>query len=693
MKIEIQQKFKTFYNMPFQAIVLLLLITSCSDISANWENLNEEGSFLLFRRQSLIGEEHYSLVSNGDTLIITSMQGENERGRITGMNAEMRMKTDLTPLFYENRFVTPNDTLNKLKVVSQPDEILVWEEHFDLETKLAGKYFPVHSDIPAAMEMMMYHYYFAHGKGQPLTTYPRGQMTIEFRKKETVEINGEQIILDRYKVKGINWGFHTIWLDKDKNLVAIVKANTQFREVIKKGYEDALKTFVNGHVEEEMAALSEYTYRAKGIISKTVALVGGNLIDGISDSTKLDMTVIIQNGKIKKIGSRADIEIPEGANVIDVSGKVLMPGLWDMHAHANQVQWSPAYLAGGVTTFRDLGNEVEFATAYRDAVNKNDLLGPHILLGGMTDGPGEKGNGAIRATTTEQAKEVVKMYKTNGYDQIKIYNSVKADILKVLTEEAHNYGMTVTGHVPVDVGNAISAVESGMDQLNHATRILSVLFPDKDLSELEGNFLLEDEISDEQIESATKFFLENKTVLDPTISVYIKRSLASSIPVETIIPNVGNIAYELWEGKRFQRGLNKERSETSLENLYKAMEIIGHFYKAGVPIVAGTDNAVPVYCLYYEIEAYSKLGKLTPFEAIQCATIVPAKVMGLDKVTGTLEVGKEADIAILDKNPLDAIENIGTVTAVVNNGTYYQSEILWELANFGKENYKRYEKQ
>ncbi len=87
------------------------------------------------------------------------------------------------------------------------------------------------------------------------------------------------------------------------------------------------------------------------------------------------------------MGSRAEVDVPVGARIIDVSGKTLLPGLWDMHAHANQVQGAPAYLAGGVTTIRDLGNELEFATAFRDAVAEG-ALGPEILLAGMTDGAG-----------------------------------------------------------------------------------------------------------------------------------------------------------------------------------------------------------------------------------------------------------------------------------------------------------------
>ena len=101
-----------------------------------------------------------------------------------------------------------------------------------------------------------------------------------------------------------------------------------------------------------------------------------------------------------------------------------------------------------------------------------------------------------------------------------------------------------------------------------------------------------------------------------------------------------------------------------------------------MPIVAGTDNVVPVYSLYQEIETYHKLGKLTPLEAIKTATIIPARAMGLDSETGTLELGKEADIAILNENPLLNIEHLRSVSAVITNGNYYESNPLWKAADF-----------
>jgi len=662
-------------------LIVLLTLIGCAPDSRDWADLNEDGAFLMYRRQSLIGEETFSITSDQDSIVVRSLQGENERGRITGVQAELRLGIDLSPALYVNQRIADSDTTNILEIAFESDVVTIREKAMEVVTASSAAGFPLHSNIPAAMEMMLYHYYLDRGL-ESLPTLPRGEVRITRRGQDVVDIDGAPTTLDRYVVEGINWGLRTIWLNDSNDLVALVQANTQFREAIRKGYEEALPFFIEGNVEEQMRTLADYTESLQGEQAEVTALVGGDVVDALSDVTRRDMTVIVAKGRISEIGSTGEVVIPSDARVIDVSGKTLIPGLWDMHAHSNQVQWAPAYLAGGITTIRDLGNELEFATAFRDAVANDGAMGPDILLAGMVDGAGVTGNGVIRATTTDEARSVVARYFDEGYKQIKIYTAVEPEVLSVLTEEAHARGMTVSGHVPRAVGNAVEAVERGMDQFNHRELFLSVLFPDEEVVDLGGLYLFDRELTGGQIRRATSFFLEHGIVLDPTISLDIIRNLPRGTPVETVEPDVTRIAYELWEGKRFLPGVSPLRAAQMTEDVKRAMEIIGTFHRAGVPIVAGTDNVVPVFSLYREMEAYHDLGGLTPLDALRTATIIPARAMGMASETGTLEVGKEADIAILDRNPLDDFANIRSVSAVMTNGRYYQSAPLWRAADF-----------
>lgn len=675
---------KTIYWATKNLILLLtIFIVSCATEESKWEQEDIEGTFLVYRRQSLIGEEKFSIKTVGDRIVVKSLQGENERGRITGVLAELQLDRQLNPLHYENVRIANQDTTNILKVEISPSGLTVWEKKMDSVTfEKPEVFFPLHSNIPAAMELMLYQYYFINSGSGSIKTFPRGEITMTPRGSDEVIIDGQTRQLKRYVVEGINWGGRTVWLDEENNLVALVKANTQIRELIRKGYEEAMPTFIAGNVEEQMAALADYTSAHQRPQPETMALVGADIIDGINDETRKNMTLIIKNGRIQEVGKKDQVNIPDGAEIIDVTGKTLIPGLWEIHAHSNQVQWAPAYLAGGVTTIRDNGNEIEFATAFRDAIAKDGALGPDIILAGMTDGAGPKGNGIIRARSVEEAAEVVEMYHQKGYAQIKIYNSIDPEILKVLCEEAHKRGMTVTGHVPAAVGNGRIAVESGMDMLTHRGLFLSALFPGRTDLSYRSFYLTNNELSQAQIDETTKFFLDNNIALDPTIGLDLVRNLPRGVPVETVEPDAGRIAYELFEGKRFRNGVSPERAAQGVKDFTKAMEIIGHFHRAGIPIMAGTDNVIPVFSLYLEIETYHKLGKLSPFEAIQTATIIPARAMGMDDRTGSLEVGKEADIAILNKNPLENIENIRSVSAVISNGNYYESRPLWLAADF-----------
>src|SRR4029453_17183017 len=197
-----------------------------------------------------------------------------------------------------------------------------------------------------------------------------------------------------------------------------------------------------------------------------------------------DAVVVVRGDRIVAAGPRGSVSIPEGAGIVDASGKTILPGLWDMHAHHDQVEWGPAYLAAGVTTVRDCGNLVDVKLALREGVDSGNAIGPRLLLAGLIDGKGAGALGPIRVDSPAEARAAVEQFKRKRFDQIKIYESVKPDLVRIMAAEAHRLGMTVTGHVPHGM-NAFEAVEAGMDQINHLGFIPPVMLSDAEKARLE----------------------------------------------------------------------------------------------------------------------------------------------------------------------------------------------------------------
>ena len=180
---------------------------------------------------------------------------------------------------------------------------------------------------------------------------------------------------------------------------------------------------------------------------------------------------------------------------------------------------------------------------------------------------------------------------------------------------------------------------------------------------------------------AVSFLVEHHTVIDPTMAIMEQFTVSSTHPFTSFEPGVNKVAPELAEQYSTPSGPPGPQEQTMVNVFQKYVEILGALHRAGVPIVAGTDQGVPGYSLYRELELYVQAG-FTPMEAIQAATLVPAKVMGLEKEVGTVEPGKRADVIVVSANPLQSISNIRTVEKVVTGGILYDSAPLWQSVGF-----------
>src|SRR5262249_18178003 len=340
----------------------------------------------------------------------------------------------------------------------------------------AEKFFDIQGYAPVSVQMMLVRYWRAHGSPKSLKTLPRGAVEIEELGTDTFTFAGRQVPLRKLSIRGLIWGMETLWVDEHDRLIAMIGIDGEMDhfEAIADGYEDRLAAFITGAARNGMARLAQVAAGFSKDGAAVTAIVGGRLIDGTGKPPSENSVVLLAEGKIAAAGPADGTPVPEGAQVIDAHGKSVLPGLWEMHAHFEQVEWGPIYLAAGVTTARDVGNEREFIMAVRDAIASGQGIGPRLVMAGVVDGAGTMSFGIIQADTPAQARERVQKYKESGFQQIKVYSSVKPDVLKAITAEAHRLGMTVTGHIPIGM-NAIEGIQSGMDQINHVEYLTEVM--------------------------------------------------------------------------------------------------------------------------------------------------------------------------------------------------------------------------
>lgn len=317
-------------------------------------------------------------------------------------------------------------------------------------------------------------------------------------------------------------------------------------------------------------------------------------------------------------------------------------------------RWS-GDLAAGVTSARDCGGEFEFITGVRDLINSGRGLGPQLLLAGLVDRSGTGAFTVNYADTPEQGRAQVARYKAAGFSQMKIYSRIHLDTLRAITAEAR-VGMTVTGHVPEGM-TAMQGVEAGMDMINHFGPVYQTLR----------------RAGESGRAAAIQFFKDHGTVVDPTMAWGELLSRPKDVDIATFEPGFALAPYTLRSviGTAYGNGSRMADQFAALRDLYAA----------GVPIVAGTDKAVPGHSLHRELELYVQAG-LTPMQVIQLATNGAAKAMRVDNEVGTIRPGMRADLILVAGDPLTNFSALRHVRRVVTKGRVYDPDVLWKRVGF-----------
>jgi imidazolonepropionase-like amidohydrolase len=643
--------------------LLALVLLGGLGVAAQAPPPADSGTILVSLIDRPVGREVYSSRAVGDGTEYTADLDLTERNGRLQVSASMRLGADFTPAEFtvkgkSYRFVNVDAAVKVaggIATVTNLGETKTFEA--------PRRFFTAQSYAPLSARAQLIRYWEKHGKPETLPVIP-GEPTrgvrIAYSGVDTITLGARKTVLRRFSVDGVVWGSETVWLDEADRFAAIVsRVHILPIEGVREDLKSALPQLQASALADRLGDLLRLKSDVRPVAEGSFALSGARLIDGTSKPPIDDAVVVVRNGLIIAAGPRSTITTPGRTRVIDVRGAVIVPGLWDMHAHAAQIEWLPAYLAAGVTTIRDMGGETPFLTGIRDTVGaKGDGLGPHVLLAGLVDGDATGAFGATVAATPEQGRAVVDRFKALGFNQMKLYSLLQPDVVSAINARAHELGMTVTGHVPTALG-LTRAVEAGMDQVAHLP------------------------INGDPQSPATRAIIDllarHKTVIDPTLPWTELLGHAPGTTLESFEPGFAHAPPALLANYRSVK--NDTDAATAKRRVRDAQIMVKALFDAGVPIVAGTDGALPGYSLLRSIEMYVDAG-LTPMQAIESATRVPAEAMGMGKESGTIAAGKRPDMIVLNADPLTNISNIRKLRFVVVNGRVLEPAKLWTAAGF-----------
>jgi imidazolonepropionase-like amidohydrolase len=434
-------------------------------------------------------------------------------------------------------------------------------------------------------------------------------------------------------------------------------------------------------------------------LQDTLVITDVNIVDVRTGEVRHDQVVVVEKNRITAVGSRKDTRYPRNApTVINARGSYLIPGLWDMHVHLVFGDWFPnaeqislpLFVANGITGVRDMGSDLEVVQTWRNSIEGGTLLGPRIMTSGpMLDGPKPRFPSSIPIATPEDGRQAVENLKRAGADFIKLQSLIPRDAVFAIADEAIKQEIPFEGHVPDSV-RASEMSKVGMHSFEHLIGIFEGSSPLEDDflkgGKTETRFL--ESYNPERAAALASLLAQNQTWQCPTlvwerggnlidVTDFGKDTRAKYVP-----------AY--WKDKTWKKfvdeieaDFNGDTLETRQKFIDKELEVVALLHKAGVPFLAGTDTPPGVYIfpgfsLHEELQRFVAAG-FTPLEALQTATLNPARFFGMQEQLGTIERGRIADLVFLDANPLDDIRNTQKVSGVILNGRFLNRSDLQKI--------------
>jgi hypothetical protein len=616
---------------------------------------------------------------------IAYRHSESLRGWITETDASLQLGADGLPSEIHIRGVSPSGDAAESYIVG-PDGTARWTSLSDSGSGPAHGAAYVTAGGPGMLTEHLINRLVAAGEdGIPLL--PSGRARLQRDIMATVEGPDGQKSVQLAFVRGLTTSPLPVWLDDQGKWFA----NVGWISLMPAGYEDnarALRAIQDKATAEAVKAVAR---RFLTPAAKAPVLFDNVRITSPDGSGFLeDQAVLTRDGKIVEIGAAGSLTAPTGARTIDGRGKTLVPGLWDAHMHIGDDWGVLANVATGMTSFRSPGTLIDRAVDVRTRRAAGELLMAEDWVQPIIDRKDPlAAQGATTVSGVEETIAAVREAKAAGLWGVKFYTSMDPAWIAPGAAEAKRLGLHVSGHVPAGM-RPLEAVQAGYDELTHINFVVMQGMPKEVVdaantaARFEGpaRYAKDLDLNAAPMRDFIAELAERGTWVDPTLVIFESSfTMDGGEPAPAYAPYMGITTPVL--DRAFKAGgyplLPGLTRDDYRQSFAKLLELVGALHRAGVPIVAGTDGWGIE--LVRELELYQQAG-MTAAEALATATLAPARLVGADDRTGSIAVGKEADLLLVDGDVSRDLGALRRVEQVMMDGTLMDGSALREAAGF-----------
>ncbi|MDC1234202.1 amidohydrolase family protein [Cyclobacteriaceae bacterium] len=533
---------------------------------------------------------------------------------------------------------------------------------------------------PASYEILAQMLMKAEKKSVKL--YPKGLVTLMQKYPITL---GDSISTQLLMIKGLDMNPVYLWLTNHA-LIGKIAGNLHIIRTDFQGYRKEMKVIQDSLENQYLFQLAtDLSQEIDDLIIKNVNIFTAEA------TLKRNQDVWVRKDKIKAIAPSIQSSVyGKDARIIDGTGKTLMPGMFDMHTHNTKFRGA-LHLAGGVTSVRDLANNKQ-VKALSHQFNSNQIIGPRIVtFCGIIDGPGPFANQRNVVENLDEGLAEIQVYKDLGYQQIKLYSSIKPAWVKPMADKAHQLGMRVSGHIPAYM-TASQAIDAGYNEIQHMNMLFLNFMSDTIDTRTPLRFTMvanhgaKLDLSSPEYLTFVKQLKAHQILIDPTLSIFENMFVATkgmpSPTYEMIVDRLPLINQRSY----YKGGLPKplDGSNRYMVAHERMLDVVYDLYQKGVDIVPGTDG-LPGFLYHRELELFVKSG-IPIKEVLKMATIKSAVITGVADAYGSIEVGKQADLILISGNPLERISDIRKVLWTTQGGYLYEAEALYASMGIDKFN-------